>query len=122
MAKNNLNNENDHGWPPESHGGLFIATEVFDKYGETKSIQFVDAALLYNKMAGTRIRVYRKLKGWSRGELAARVRIPLTAEEVRLAETRPRDMPIGKLAAICDALGKTLYDLTESVSHVHKAP
>jgi len=93
-------------------GSVFIAT-VVKRRGHTQAIHVVNACALADKSTGSRLRTLRKLRGLSRGELADNA--GLHVEKIRMAETCPRDVPIGVLAQICNSLKCNLGDLAEDV-------
>jgi hypothetical protein len=118
MNKMNFDVEDNARQPQRPSGGLLVAAEVLDEAGNTKSIQFVEAELLIDPMVGRRLRFFREQQGLSPLALVEQSN-GFSVEDVHLAEANPGNTPIGKLAAICSALGKTMYDLSESDSCVH---
>jgi ribosome-binding protein aMBF1 (putative translation factor) len=95
-------------------GGTLVAAEVLGKYGERKSLAFVNVEAFLDVAVGTRLRVFRRQKGMSRGDLANRV--GTSVETIRTAETRPWETPIGLIASLCDALGREIYELSEDIA------
>lgn len=99
--------------PWEAIDGMLIPVEVFGKYGETKALEFVRVDEIGDLATGVRLRIFRTQKGLSRGDLASRLGVPPDA--IRKAETEPWDSPVGLIAAICHSLGRSMYELCESI-------
>lgn len=88
-----------------------MATDVAgERLGETK-LQFIDAERIMDGSFSARLRNARR--PLSRQAVAERAGV--TADDIRMAETCPGHLSIGKISAICNALDINCYDLTESI-------
>lgn len=77
---------------------------------------FLDAAQIDTAFAN-RLRAIRRDRNQSRHAIAERAGV--SSDVVQLAETRPWDVPLGKLLAIIGAMGIHAYELTESIGVAH---
>jgi ribosome-binding protein aMBF1 (putative translation factor) len=91
---------------------VLVATD--SGHSGDRTMSFLDVSMI-DAAFGARLRNARRKKGLSRQATSDRSGDRVSAEDVRVAEQRPWELPIGKLAAIISALGVEPYMLTESV-------